>query len=139
MGFSYRRVLVLEFEDPSFEGLEVKAAVPSLGAFMDVMAAADEQEAATTGVQMRDAANALLELFAPVLVSWNLEDTDGNPIPTTVDGLRSQDMALVTSIVTAWRRGMSEVSGPLDETSTDGAPHPEASIPMDVLSAPRAS
>jgi hypothetical protein len=78
----------------------------------------------------------MLELLAGALVSWNAEDPDtGMPIPSTMEGIRSQDLDFNLKIINAWTDAIGGVSAPLPETSTAGEPSVEASIPMDVLSA----
>lgn len=40
--------------------------------------------------------------FAAVLVSWDLEDENGVPIPATLEGLLSQDLEFGTTLAGAW-------------------------------------
>jgi hypothetical protein len=81
----------------------------------------------------------MLELLAGALVSWNAEDEDGQPIPADMGGIRSQDLDFNMKIINAWTDAIAGVKAPLPQTSADGQPSVEASIPMDVPSALLAS
>ncbi|WP_030798979.1 hypothetical protein [Streptomyces sp. NRRL S-337] len=77
-----------------------------------------------------------LERFADSLISWNLEEEDGTPTPPTYDEFFALDESLALALATDWiERLGGKVSDPLDATSPDGGPSPEASIPMEPLSA----
>lgn len=80
-----------------------------------------------------------LKTMGEKLLSWNLEDEDGQPVPATSEGVLQQDKDLMIAICTAWLDALRGVSGPLEQTSPDGGPSLEASIPMDVPSESLAS
>lgn len=131
MGYTVRRkILNLAFEDPEFEGLEVRAHAVSMGKILDV---ADQAEAMRGGAGLKDV-RGLLTMFADNLLTWNAEDEDGMPIPVTGEGLLSQDPDWVIAVVLAWFDAMVSVPGPLDRRSTSGKPFPVASIPMETPS-----
>ena len=44
---------------------------------------------------------ALVDAFAGAIVSWNLEDDDGQPVPTDRDTIRGQDIVFISRIVAA--------------------------------------
>jgi len=115
-------VAVLLFDD--YEGLEVRAKAPAMGALLGL---ADLAEAADADAR---AARKLLEEFAGYLVSWTVEDDDG-PVPATLDGLLSLDTPFVLQVVKAWIDGLAGV----DPTSPARSPAGgiEAEIPMTLL------
>lgn len=76
---------------------------------------------------------ALCDRLAEVLVSWNLEDEDGQAVPCTADALVDQDMAFVLALCTAWMDAIGGVPAPLGDGSTSGEPSLEASIPQAAL------
>lgn len=80
-----------------------------------------------------------LEEFADSLVSWNLEDENGAPIPCTREALFGQvDNDLALSLATEWLERLGgKVDDPLPTSSPSGEPSPVASIPMEALSAPQ--
>lgn len=52
---------------------------------------------------------------------WNLEDDDG-PIPVSREAFDEQfDVQSATALVGAWATAVMEISGPLDEPSSDGS------------------
>lgn len=81
----------------------------------------------------------MLEFYASIIVEWNVEGDDGELVPITVDGLRSLEDTTFIAIQRAWIQAGREVSAPLEQPSSDGAPSLEAQIPMEPLSESRAS
>lgn len=132
MGFKVGKVYKLTFEDERFEGLEVRVKSMPLGKFIELAAMIDE------GGFTGETARQVFEQFATVLVSWNAENDEG-PLPTTADGLLQLDLAEARAIIEGWRDAITGVPAPLEQSSTDGAPSPEVSIPMEPLSVNQAS
>jgi len=76
----------------------------------------------------------MVGVLSASIVEWNLEDDDDQPVPTTVEGLMSQDPNVIMSIITAWTSAVGGISAPLGGGSTSGQPSLEASLPMETLS-----
>lgn len=128
MGYKVNhKVFKLKFEDDEYEGLEVRAKSTSVGKFMRLVNIVEKDEATSEDVQE------LFEGFAKVLVSWNVEDDDDNPVPTTTEGLYSLDMDFVLPILRAWAGAIASVSPPLPPSSNNGRSSAEASLPMATL------
>jgi hypothetical protein len=127
------KVYELDFEGTDLDGLHVKAKSMSLGAFADLMAIFDE------GGLTRENLDAIFDGFSNVLLEWDVEDEEGNPVPATRDGLYSLDLPEAQAIIEAWRDAVTGVSRPLEQPSDDGSPSLAASIPMETLSASRVS
>ena len=85
------------------------------------------------------ALDGILELFASKLVSWNLEDDDDQPVPTTLEGVRAQDLDFVMEMIDAWMTAAAGVAPPLSQNSTGGETFPVESLPMEPLSGSLAS
>jgi hypothetical protein len=78
--------------------------------------------------------------FYDALVEWNLEDTDGKPVPVNAAHTRSN--RIIAALTTAWIEAVSSgvhSNDPLPESSPSGEPSLEASIPMETLSPSLAS
>lgn len=125
----------LIFTDPDLDGLEVVAQSASVATYERIAGLATrEYGTAPTSADLEEIA-ALLEAFADVLVSWNLEEPAGKgrlrPVPATLAGLKAQDLPFVQAIILAWMEAVAGVSVPLDDASSSGAM--EASLPMEVL------
>ena len=54
-----------------------------------------------------------------VLMGWNLEDADGNPIPADSDGMLAIPLQLTNLVVQHWVEAVAGVPAPLSETSGD--------------------
>jgi len=132
MGFRReRKIYKLKFEDPDLAGLEVLARSLPLGEFFK-MSSLTEGAENMAGVAAQ--AEQLFREFAKSLVSWNLEDEKGRPVPADYDGIQGQEFDFVLAIITAWMEAMASVRPPLPMPSSNGATFPEASLPMASLS-----
>jgi hypothetical protein len=127
MGYK-RPTLKLAFEAAEMDGLEVRCRRPSVGAYFDLLDAADKP--------IGDEANrrVLAEHVMPLIIDWNLEDEDGVPVPATVDGFLAQDTPFIRQITQAVVDVNRQVPGPLAGPSPDGEPFPVDSIPMEIRS-----
>ncbi len=115
------------------QGLVVRAQSVPLGVFLELI---ELKEVDTKNITAEDAAKVdrLFTGFADALVSWNLENEDGSPVPATADGLKSQDIDFVMQIVSAWIAALSQVPDFLVNKSSDGGKSLEQSIPMETSS-----
>lgn len=120
MGYQ-RPVLKLKFDDPEMTGFEMVVKRPGFGRLEQVI---DKD---------RDL-DIQIEVLSECIISWNLEDDKGNPVPTTLEGLKSQDQPFLLAIVTAWLKQAITVSDDLGKDSPSGDALPEVPIPMEPLS-----
>ena len=65
-----------------------------------------------------------------VLMEWNLDDADGNPIPANSDGMLSIPIQLTNLVVQHWVQAVAGVPVPLVETSGDFSTLAAASTAM---------
>ncbi|RLV66356.1 hypothetical protein STAN_1877 [Streptomyces sp. CBMAI 2042] len=121
--------IILTFEnDEELAGLEVHVRRKSLGEYLELVGLAESEIDAPALVRQ-------LEEFAGSLISWNLEEEDGTPVPPTRDAVFAQDKDFMVRVATRWiERLEGVVDAPLPESSPAGEPSPEASIPMEPLS-----
>ena len=123
MGFRHEpKTFSLVFDDPDLEGLEVKARSLSIG-------------------ELNDDDIQVFESFAKALVSWNLEDEDGNPLPPTLEIIQSYpDLGFMSALSNAWLNAVMGVNQELGKGSGSGEPSlVESTLPMEPLSLSRAS
>ncbi|WP_377271929.1 hypothetical protein [Peterkaempfera sp. SMS 1(5)a] len=139
MGFKVKRKtykLVWQ-EGHDLEGLEVMVRSLDTGQFLKLTGARADRDAG--GEQEENGTRRMLDMLAANLVSWNAEDEDGQPIPATIDGILAQDVAFNVAVIDAWTEAINGVPAPLSQTSSDGQPSLEASIPMETPSESLAS
>lgn len=117
----------LRFEDDELQGLEVMAKSVPLREFIEQ---AKLEQRAKEGDP--DAFEGILRHMAGVLVSWNLEDEEGNEIPCTYDGLLTQDLGFVIDISQAYQQAVAGVPKSSLNGSNGGGTFPERSIQMEV-------
>lgn len=137
-GYTRPRTLKLTWADGEFEGLEIRAKRVGLETFLDLAPLIDGKY----DVFDPDSRTELREMFtqfSTVLLSWNLEDEDGVPVPCTTDEYMRQDPMFVREVLDQWAQAISGVAAPLDQPSPAGGPFPEASLPMEVSSPSLAS
>ena len=115
----------LTFEGSMYEGLEVTMDSVSTGTVLDIM---EKFEAAKNGDPA--AMIVLLDGFAKALEAWNIEDRKtGDPVPATLDGLRTLDFTLAMAIIGAWIGSVTSAPPPLPGNSGSGGTSPEGPIP----------
>jgi hypothetical protein len=133
-----RRTFVLEFEDPSFNGLIVRARSASLGDFTRM------QELMLMNLGTDEHLDERHELFDrlagtdeyPGLIkSWNVLDDNDQPVPIDPESLAKEEWPLIRNICRAWRAALIEVPRPLSQPSSDGDRLAGLSIPMQTLPA----
>lgn len=120
----------LRFEDPSMEGFECLCRSVSIERFMALTGLAGGTDLA----RQAEGAMEMFGIFAEALVSWNLEDEDGEKVPATLEGVRAQDLDFMLPIIVAWQEAIAAVAPPLPSSSNGGATSLERSIPMAPLS-----
>jgi hypothetical protein len=137
VGFEFSDpTFVLEFEDGSLDGLEVKAKAQTLGAFLDMTALA----AIGSDPSPKDMANVgkLLEGFAEVLVDWNVE-IGGKCVSSRPGRVAAAEVRGRVQDDFAWIKVTASAPGPLGETSSGGSPSEVLLPPMAPLSTSLAS
>lgn len=118
----------LIFEDPSLDGLEVVArelSIDELVQYTELLAATPNQ---------RERVTKRAEFICERLVSWNLDDEDGNPLPITPQVLLSQPRRVNIELSAAWLRevvGFTAPPAPHSEPSDGGS---LSSLPMETMS-----
>ena len=77
----------------------------------------------------------ILDLFSQSLISWNLEDEQGAPVPTSLEGIEDQEVELIMRIVEAWMGRMTGTEGKNDlgKDSIDGGKFPGQPLTMEAL------
>lgn len=114
----YRRqptVYRLVFKE--YEGLEVTARSVSVEELLKITGVASQMTSRPDDKQVGE----LFGFFASRLVSWNLEDEDGKPVPATLKGLMGEELGFMLNIIQAWVRAITGVSPPLPPGSSAGA------------------
>lgn len=143
MGFKPGQVTFrLKFEDPSLNGLVVEvepATVGTIVAFTDMASLASLSGMSITDMDSDmlsrlSGLGSLFDSFAEALISWNVEDRHGNPVPATKAGVYRQGFPFLMQIIAAWTESIAGVPENLGEESTSGSRSEVASIPMEGLS-----
>lgn len=134
MGYKRTKTYRLVFEDPEFEGLEVRAKSVPTGSFLKITELMDLGGSEGFTSDDMDKIRDLFGTFAGALIDWNLEDDDDQPVPATLDGLLSQDLDFVLQIIKAWMEAVTTPPESLGKGSPSGVQFPEGSIPMAVPS-----
>ncbi|MFJ4682061.1 hypothetical protein [Streptomyces sp. NPDC088789] len=119
-----RKIITLDFADTKYDGLEVKVRGLTVDEELELDDLRSEE----------GAGRRLFEMMAGLLYEWNVEDDDGQPVPATLEGVRTQDAAFIHDVLNALQTAGSGVSDPLPEGSLSGEPSLVASIPTEPLS-----
>lgn len=128
MGFKRKRkVYKLDFAGTEYDGLEVKVSGLTTGEYLELVSLGGPTES-----EGREA-EGMIKMFAKHLISWNLEDEDGKPLPTTYDAVSENDFTMNTSIVNAWTNALASVPDETAKKSLSGESSLVESIPTESL------
>ncbi len=133
MGYQDVDVYKLKFEGR--DGLEVTVEGLSTGELFTLIDLSDSMPA-SGAIQpgdpaTRKALTTMMETLAASLVEWNVEDRTGQPVPLTLDGVKSLKIGLVLDIVMAWVTAQTQVDDGLGkDSSSGGTSAPAPSLPM---------
>jgi hypothetical protein len=135
----YQDVTLYKLVFEGRDGLEVTVEGLNTGALLDLMDTAELLPSDPAAVKLdtgsRAAVEKLMAALAGALVSWNVEDRAGQPVPATVEGLKSLNLGLVMDIIGAWIKAQTAVDDDLGKGSgSTGTSAPAPSIPMAPLS-----
>lgn len=132
-----RKIYKLKFTDEEYEGLEVLTSSASMGAILEIQGLAAKMGDKPTAQESLEISSRMMNIFAKSVIQWNLLDEDDNLVPTTVEGLASQDPQFVMSMIAAWTEAVAGVSAPLERGSTSGETFQGASQELASLSQSR--
>ena len=128
----YRKIpTIYTFDDlPEEEGLVVRMKAIRIGRLRALMRAVSTAKGDTEG---DDSVEEMFELLEEGLISWNLEDGNGAPIPADMSGIDQQELPFVLKILEVW---LSQMTGPdpeLGKGSPSGATFPGRPLTMEAL------
>lgn len=130
-----RKTYLIQFEEGhEHHGAEARLLGMTYGEW-EVAAGLEGNAGDTDGVSA-------VKRFVDHLISWNLEDEKtGEPLPLTMDAVKTIDKDLIASLNNAWVQSLIGVhtADPLPESSLSGEPSPVESIPTEALSPSLAS
>jgi hypothetical protein len=129
-----RTVYRLDFEGTELEGLEVRMRGGKLAQAFDTVQLVGITEANATAEDAKLALDQYKDL-AGHIISWNLEDEDGQPVTPDLEGLKTQELRHIRMIAAAWQRAQVDVPGPLPSESSSTSTPDLLMIPMESIPA----
>lgn len=127
MGFQRKRkVYRLDFSGTEYDGLTVNVRGLTTGEYLELVTLTGSNSESNNETEK------LLKLLSTHLVSWNLQDGE-ETVPTTFEGVSSNDLAMNMFIVNAWTDAMVNVPEETEKKSLPGDPQLVGSIPMETL------
>lgn len=135
-----RTIYKLDFSGTELEGLEVGARGSSMGEVLEILEGADsisdlqELDEQADAARIAEQLRAQIAPFARKLVSWNLLDDADEPVPASLDGLLTQELGFIVTLITAYGKAMTQAPPPLPATSPSGSPSQEELATMASLS-----
>lgn len=123
-----RKVYNLDFEGTEYDGLRVKVRGLTTGEYLDLVSLGAPS---TEGDKETEK---MLQLFSSHLVWWNLEDDETDePVPTSFEGVKSNDFTMNMAIINAWTDAIATVPEKTGKKSGSGDPVLVESIPSTAL------
>lgn len=125
----YRKIPTIHtIEMPKYEGLVVRMKSIKIGKMRRVMAMLDDDDRKLTEVT-----DEMVEAVAANLVSWTLEDEEGNPLPATREEVEELELDMLTDILGEWLDRMTGPSDDLGKDSSAGEKFPGQPLTMEAL------
>lgn len=130
-GFVYEpNTYTLQFgPKDQLHGLEVVVQSVPLGKFLKITQLAGDAGSTDPGKALGAVAE-LFDTLGSALVSWNLTDRQGTPVPCTVEALQDQPTELGMRLVQEWMQAIGGVSPELGKGSDSGVTYPAVPMPM---------
>jgi len=122
-----RKVYKLDFEGTEYEGLEAKVRGLTTGEYLEIVSLS------APGTEGDKETEAMLRMFAAHLLSWNLTDEDDEPVPTTYEGVKTNDFVMNMYIINAWTNAIATVPEKTEKKSLSGETAPVELIPTETL------
>ena len=120
-----RKTARLQFEGEEFDGCEIVAA-------LDLTFEASEHMDSLQKAESEGKFREMLSFFANnCIVSWNLEDAEGNALPVSGESFLKFPGWFGLLVINGWKQAVEEasvVSTPLGETSKNGDKSAEQSV-----------
>lgn len=83
--------------------------------------------------QMLEALDELFSLLSEGLVSWNLEDEEGAPVPTGMAGIEELELPFLLNVLNCWLENMTGVDADLGKDSPSGESFPGRPLTMEAV------
>jgi len=115
------RTALINFQGTDYDGAEIQIRLSvTFAQFIELRESAQGEDQ-----------EGMARLFGQnVLMDWNLEDDDGQPIPADGDGMLAIPLELTNLIVQHWVEAVSGVPAPLEPQSSDFSTLEAASTAM---------
>ena len=147
-------VYKLTFDGTALDGLTVRASACSVSEYTEMIRISTTQQAPVdtskinTPEDIRKVSeeiqrradelvknnDRMLELFANHLVSWDLEDMAGQPVPATRAGIDASERPLINQLIQAWQVALVSIPNPSSNDSSSGKISEEQSLGLGNLS-----
>jgi hypothetical protein len=125
----------LNFEGmPAHEGLQVKISSATIREMNFMM-----RQKSTNGQETADSNDQVARMFLDHLVSWNLDGTNGTPLPQTMEGIDTLEPIYFAQIIMAWQLAMMTIPTNLSTPSPNGGISAEESLELGSVSQSRSN
>ena len=127
----------ITFEDGDLDGFECTMGGVSLERFVEITVLSTTLE--TPEGRTPENIERQFTILGELLISWNLDDEQGNAVPCDYDGLKKQDFGFVMAILKGWMTAVASVPKASQDDSNSGGPSPERSLGLAKQSRSQAS
>jgi hypothetical protein len=125
----YRRtpkIHLLDLEE-NYPGFVVRMKGLKIGKMRRLLAAMDDD------TKTEDMIPEVSQLIADHVVSWNLEDDEGNPVAPTQEAVEDFELDMLMDFINAWLEKVNGVSDDLGKDSPSGDRFPGQPVTMEAL------
>ncbi len=129
MGFNPNRTAKLRFSDPAFSEAEVVIRLSVSFERLMAIQSIQEQDSQTNEDMVR-------YLFDELVIEWNLEDDNGQPLPVDYKSAKKLPADFVGACVAAFGEAVGQPDAPLPEQSSNGLNPEELALSLSDFSRP---
>jgi hypothetical protein len=130
----------LSFQGTPLDGLHVRMSCCTLGEYNYMLRSAfvggepDAEGNVKLSLETLDANDKVIDLYLKYLISWDLEDMAGQPVPTTREGFETLERTMVGQLIGAWQTAMVNIPNPSNSPSSNGSTSEEQSLDLGSIS-----
>lgn len=124
----YRKVpTIYTLKLEKYPGLEVRMKGLKVGEMRKLVRVLDNDDETTAAL------DAMFALVGKGLVSWNLEDEQGKPVPATMEEIEELEYPVINAILNVWLETVTGVDDELGKDSSSGEKFPGLPVTMEAL------
>lgn len=127
MGHRKKITVITVDLNEKYEGLVIRMKSPTLGKLRRLMLTLEEDKLT------HEMIGAVIDMIGSHLLTWTLEDEEGNELPATTEELEDLELNMILDIAHGWVGSVADVDDDLGKDSPSGDQFPGRPVTMEAL------